>query len=68
MLEQMLAMPATSPAGRAAKVETLLAHLDEPGWRESDDVAGWDVRAVRSLLRELAAASPTSLATPAMKD
>jgi hypothetical protein len=60
LMERVLAMPATTAAARRAKVETLLTHLDDPGWRESDDDAGWEFRAVRSLLRELAGASLTS--------
>lgn len=54
LLEQMLAIPAITPAGRAAKVEALLAHLDEPEWRQADDEAPWEFRALRSLLHELA--------------
>jgi hypothetical protein len=53
LMEQMLAMPANTVVGRRAKVEVLLAHLDEPNWRASDEEAGWEFRAVRTLLREL---------------
>jgi hypothetical protein len=60
LMERVLAMPATTAAARRAKVETLLAHLDDEGWRQSDDDAGWEFRAVRSLLREMAAGAVTS--------
>ena len=51
---RMMANPAKTPAGRAAKVRALLAHVMRDGWRGPANKLDWDKEMARALLAEFA--------------
>jgi hypothetical protein len=61
---KMMAIPAATPAGRAAKVRALLAHVC-PEWRgPAEDLDDWQIEQVRALLGQFAGMSEKELARP----
>jgi hypothetical protein len=62
LFTRMLAIPATTQAGRAAKVRTLLLHVAE-SWRGTkDEIDDYPIECARSLLGEWAGMSEAELA------
>ena len=59
--ERMTTIPAATPAGRAAKVRALLAHV-QPEWRGPKDDLDWAIGQTRALLGEFAGMSEEELA------
>ena len=61
LFERMMKIPATAPAGRAAKVRALLVHVLGSGWRgpEMDD---WGYEQTRALLAEFAGMTEEEIA------
>jgi hypothetical protein len=60
LFEQMLALPASTQAGRAAKVRTLLANIRD--WRGPGADLDWEIDMMRKLLGEYAGMSEEELA------
>jgi hypothetical protein len=54
LFRRLMAIPATTQAGRAAKVRALLAHVLGSDWQGPEKEIDWDKRTVRSLLGEFA--------------
>jgi hypothetical protein len=59
---QMMAIPATTQPGRAAKVRALLVHVMGREWRGPDSELEWEVSEARTVLGELAGMSAEELA------
>jgi hypothetical protein len=60
---RLLATPAQSLAGKAAKVRSMFALvLDDDGWRGPADNLDWDKGQIRALLGDLAGISEAELA------
>jgi len=59
---KMMAIPAATQPGRAAKVRALLAHVMGREWRGPDRELEWEVSKARALLGELAGMSAEELA------
>jgi hypothetical protein len=54
MFNKMMAIPAMSQPGRAAKVRALLLHVMSPEWRGDSEDRDWDCEMARTLLGEFA--------------
>jgi hypothetical protein len=63
MFKRQITIPATTQAGRAAKVRALLTHVMRDGWRGPPKELDWDVEMARALLGEFAGLTPAELAT-----
>jgi ketosteroid isomerase-like protein len=62
LYEKMTATPATTQAGRAAKVRAFLVHAGGEEWRGPDGDLDWTESVARALLGELAGMSAEELA------
>jgi hypothetical protein len=60
--ERMRTIPAATPAGRAAKVRALLAHVCPSKWRGPSNDLDWEIQQARALLGEFASMSEEELA------
>lgn len=58
----MAAIPATTNAGRAAKVRAFVAHVAGSKWRGPADELDWEILWARTLLGEFADMSADELA------
>jgi hypothetical protein len=66
LFERMLALPAQTQGGRAAKVKALLIHAvsnNEPTWRGPSDNLDFDIAATRSLLAQFAGMTEEEIAS-----
>jgi hypothetical protein len=61
LFKRMMALTATTQAGRAAKVRALFAHVMRGGWRGPAADLDWDKEMARALLGEFAGMSATEL-------
>jgi hypothetical protein len=61
LFRQMMAIPATTQTGRAAKVHALLVYVMRSEWRGPASELDWDKEMARALLGEFAAMSPVEL-------
>jgi hypothetical protein len=59
---RMMAIPATTQPGRAAKVHALLVHVLGREWRGAASELEWDIAQARTLFGELAGISTEELA------
>ena len=62
LFARMMTIPATTQAGRAAKVSTLLVHALGDGWRGPAKELDWEKEHTRALLGEFAGISADELA------
>jgi hypothetical protein len=60
--KRMMAIPAATQAGRAAKVGALLVHVCTKHWRGPADDLDWDKRQTRALLGQFAGMTEEELA------
>jgi hypothetical protein len=60
LIDQMWAMPAQTPEGKAAKLIVLLSSIMGDDWREHDGAADVDVRFARALMIELVGGEPAA--------
>ena len=62
LLERIVALPAQTQTGRAAKVRTLLSFALGPDWRGAEQDLDYDIALARAVLGEFAGMSPQELA------
>ena len=62
LFARMIALPAQTQAGRAAKVRTFLAFVANDDWRGPSRNLDWEIDAARKLLGEFAGMSEEELA------
>ena len=62
LFARMIALPAQTQAGRAAKVRTLLSYAAGDDWRGPSADLDWEIEAARKLLGEFAGMSEEELA------
>jgi hypothetical protein len=62
LFSRLMAIPATTQAGRAAKVRALIAHVMRDDWRGPANDLEWDKEMARALLGELAGMGAEELA------
>ena len=62
LFARLLAIPATTQIGRAAKVRALLVHVMRDEWRGPADEMEWEKEQARALLGEFAGMSEDELA------
>jgi hypothetical protein len=62
LFDRMMATPAQTQAGRAAKVRTLLCYVAGKDWRGPSDDLDWEIGAARKLLGEFAGMNEEELA------
>lgn len=61
LFRRLMAIPATTQGGRAAKVRALLAHVLRRGWHGPAKELDWDKEMARALLGEFAGISAAEL-------
>ena len=61
LFDRMMAIPATTQPGRAAKVRALLVHVMRDKWRGPSGPLDWDIAQARALLGEFAGLSGADL-------
>jgi hypothetical protein len=62
LFARMMAIPATTQAGRAAKVRALLVHVMGKDWRGPGEPLDWPCEQARALLGEFAGMNAEELA------
>jgi len=60
LIDQMWAIPAQTPEGKAAKIKVLVCSVMGDDWREHDGEADVDIRLARALMIELVDGEPAA--------